>query len=138
MPVSFKELLDAFEFASLGQLGEAQAFVSLRTGKIHYRSDYTDDDEDLPDDIDGEDYLEVPQKRDLGIGKRTALDFTREFMVSDFDAVRQIFSRKGAYGRFKDLLDRRGKLEAWYAFSSKAEEAALRAWCEECELELSD
>ncbi len=138
MPVSFSELLDAFEFASLGQLGESQAFVNRRTGKIHYRSDYTDEEEDLPDDIDGEDYVEVPQKRDLGLGKRTALDFAREFMASDFDGVREIFSRKGAYGRFKDLLDRRGKLESWYEFSNNAEEAALRAWCEDCELELSD
>ena len=32
----------------------------------------------------------------------------------------------------------RGLLDQWYAFSAAADEAALRAWCEEEGLELSD
>jgi hypothetical protein len=29
------------------------------------------------------------------------LDFARQFLPGDFDDVRQIFSRRGAYARFK-------------------------------------
>src|SRR6516162_1779844 len=46
-----------------------------------------------------------------------------------YDEVRHIFSRRGAYRRYKDLLVRRGALDLWYDFSNKAEEAALREWC---------
>jgi hypothetical protein len=52
--------------------------------------------------------------------------------------VSRIFSRRGAYGRYKALLERRGALDRWYDFSVKAEEAALRAWCATDAIGLSD
>src|ERR1700731_4521260 len=58
---------------------------------------------------------------------RLVLDFAREFLPVDYDEVRHIFSRRGAYRRYKDLLVRRGALERWYDFSNKAEEAVLRS-----------
>jgi hypothetical protein len=57
-------------------------------------------------------------------------DFARKFLPGDFDEVRQLFSRRGAYARFKDLLDRRGALDQWYDFEAKAEERALTMWCD--------
>jgi len=65
------------------------------------------------------------------------LDFAREFLSDDCDEVRHIFSRRGAYRRYKDLLVRRGALDLWYDFSNKAEEAALREWCAENGIDLS-
>ncbi len=41
-----------------------------------------------------------------------------------------MFRRKGAYGRFKPLLQDRGPLERWYAFEAAATERALKDWCE--------
>ena len=52
--------------------------------------------------------------------------------------VRRIFSRKGAYARFKDLLDRRGALDHWYDFEAKVEEKALRMWCDLNSIEVGD
>jgi hypothetical protein len=93
----------------------------------------------LPDDIDdSEKFLQIPDKRELDLGKPLALDFAREFLPDDFDEVRQFFSRRGAYARFKELLDRRGALDQWYDFEAKAEERALRMWCELNSIELSD
>ena len=65
------------------------------------------------------------------------MDFAREFLPDDYDEVRHIFSRRGAYRRYKDLLVRRAALERWYDFSNKSEEAALREWCAENGIELS-
>ena len=62
------------------------------------------------------------EMRELDLGKPLALDFARQFLPGDFDDVRQFFSRRGAYARFKDLLDRRGVLDQWYDFEAKAEE----------------
>jgi hypothetical protein len=54
------------------------------------------------------------------------------------DEVCHIFSQRGAYSRYKDLLVRRGALERWYDFSNKSEEAALREWCVENGIDLSE
>ena len=66
------------------------------------------------------------------------LDFAGQFLPDDFDEVRQIFSSRGAYARFKDLLDRRGALDQWYDFEAKAEERALRMWCDLNSIEVGD
>jgi len=49
-----------------------------------------------------------------------------------------MFSTKGAYARFKDLMDRNGALDQWYNFEAKAEEEGLRRWCSLNSIELSD
>ena len=59
-------------------------------------------------------------------------------LPDDYDEVRAIFSRRGAYARVKDLLVRRDALQRWDDFSNKAEEAALRQWCAENGIALRD
>jgi hypothetical protein len=131
MPVTLQDLQDAFELVSAGGMGEHKTFLRRRSGKIYWRSDLLDDEEELPDDIDdAENYVAIPDKRELELGKPLVLDFVSQFLADDFDEVRQIFGRRGAYARFKDLLSRRGALDQWYDFSAKAEEKALREWCE--------
>jgi len=135
MPVSFQEILDAFEFVSMGGgPGEHQALLCRQTGKIYWHSEYSDLDDlndELPDDIeDDEKYIAIPDKRELGLGKPLVLDFAREFLPDDFDEVRYIFSKRGAYPKFRALLERRKAIDRWHEFESKATERALRDWCE--------
>ena len=52
-------------------------------------------------------------------------------MPEDQREVQEIFSRRGAYARFKDLLERRGLLQRWYEYESDAEREALKVWCQE-------
>ena len=111
MPVSFSELQLAFEFVSSGGMGENEAYLDRQSGKIYWHSEFGDNDEELPDDIDDEKYISIPDKRELDLGKPLVLDFAREFLVDDYDEVRHIFSRRGAYRRFKELLVRRDALE---------------------------
>ena len=134
MPTSFTDILEAFEFVGVsGSRGENLAFLCRRTGKIYWHSEFSDVaelDDELPDDVDDEEkYIAIPDKLELDLGKPLALDFAREWLPGDFDEVRYIFSRKGAYRKFRALLIRRKALDRWYEFESKATERALRDWC---------
>lgn len=139
MMVSFKDLQEAFEFVGAASGGEHQAFLCKRTGEIICHSELADDLDPLPDDVDdSEKFLPIPDKRDLDLGKPLAFEFARQFLPGDFDEVRQFFSRRGAYARFKDLLARLGALDQWYEFEADAEETALRLWCQDNSIELGD
>jgi len=131
MAVSFSDIRLAFEFVSSGGMGQNEAYLDRQSGKIYWHSEFGDNQEELPDDIDDEKYISIPDKRELDLGKPLVLDFARQFLPDDYDEVSHIFSRRGAYRRYKDLLVRRGALERWYDFSNNAEEAALREWCAE-------
>ena len=142
MPVSLNDLREAFEFVCAGGGGgggEHQAFLCKQSGKLYCHSELYDDLDILPDDIDdSEKFLPIPDKRELDLGKPLALDFARQFLPDDFDGVRQFFSGRGAYAKFKNLLDRRGMLDQWYAFEAEAEERALKLWCALNSIEVTD
>jgi Uncharacterised protein family (UPF0158) len=145
MPVSFKDILDAFQLVSMGGMGEHQAFLCRQSGKVYWQSenldelDDLDDLDEMPDDLEeNENYIQIPHKRELDLGKPLVLDFAHEFLPDDFNHVRQIFSKSGAYARFKDLLVHRRVLDQWYDFEAKAEEKALREWCALNSIELRD
>jgi Uncharacterised protein family (UPF0158) len=138
MPVSYADLSDAFSFVSSGGFGENEAFLDTQSGKIYWHSEHGGLEEELPEDIDDEKYIAIPNGKELGLGKPLALEFARQILPDHYNDVRQIFSRRGAYGRFKDFLVRVRALQRWYDFSNAAEEAALRDWCRENEIELVD
>jgi hypothetical protein len=136
--VKFSELLDAFEFASFNGPVENRVFIDRETGAFHFISDEIEFDEEVPADIEDSDrYLAVPHKNDLDLGRRLAMSFVEQFLRNDYDAVEAIFHKRGAYGRFKDLLDRHGVLDAWYKFETEATEQALKRWCQDKEIQLS-
>lgn len=133
VPTRFDDVLEAFEFANMGGIDSAEAILDLRTGETYLRSDYMDENNPLPDDIDNntERYLVLPDKRDLGLGKPLALLFADTCLdAEDAEKVHEIFSRRGAYARFKDLLEYRDCLEQWYEFESQAQRQALLEWLE--------
>jgi hypothetical protein len=97
VPTNFEDILPSFEFVG-SHLGHYQALLCRRTGKIYWRSEFSDLDglaDELPDDIeDDEKYIAIPDKRELDLGKPLVLDFAREFLPDDFDEVRYIFSKR--------------------------------------------
>lgn len=139
-PVKLSELVDAFEFVSVSDLDEHQAYICKRTGRIIFVSEGVDLEEDieLPDDPELADYLPVPHRRDLDLGRRLALSFVAEKLPGSFDKASEIFSRKGAYSRFKQLLRATGTLDNWHAFEARATELALEEWCVEVGVTLID
>ncbi len=46
-PIKLSELVDAFEFASVSDLDEHQAYISKRTGRIIFVSEGVDLEEDI-------------------------------------------------------------------------------------------
>jgi hypothetical protein len=139
MPVNWNDLLHAFEFVSLGQPYEHEAILCRESGKCLWHSELMDDMDEWPDDADDEEkYLRIPHRKELDLGKPLVLDFVEEFLPEQFDEVRRIFKRKGAYARFKDLLQRKNALDRWYDFEAKATEKALREWCDLNDIAIDD
>ncbi len=134
--MDFKTVLDAYEFASMGAPGTAEAYVNRETGEYFIVSDFCDS-EQLPDDLDTEKYVVLPNKNELDLGKRLVLRFASTYLEQDYEEVDFIFQKKGAYSRFKALLERKALLEQWYEFESQAQEKALREWCQDVGLELN-
>ena len=105
--VKFDDLLAAYEWVSSSP-GDSEAFVSRVTGDVHWSSSTMELDDELPEDIeDGSIYVAVPNKHDLNLGKTLALAFAEEQLADSSQTVANIFRQRGAYGRFKDLLERR-------------------------------
>ncbi len=137
--VNFDKLLEAFEFASFsGGIGSS-AYVDLETGHIYWVAEEMDDFEEVPDDIETSDrYLMLPDKRDLELGRNLAISFAEECLPNEYENVVDCFRKKGAYARFKDLLDRHDALTQWHQFEAKQTEIALREWCRQNDIQLAD
>lgn len=136
MAIKFTDIMDAFEYVSFCPIYECQAFLDTETGKIYVHSDLVGGEEELPEDIDDDRYIAIPHKNELGLGKPLALDFAYEYLPDDVERVNAIFGKRGAYARFKALLEGKNLLDKWYEYEASAQERALRAWCEECGIEV--
>jgi hypothetical protein len=137
--VDATDLLWTYEYANAAPEYDTAGYVSLKTGKTYITSQVIDEDEtDNPADLETSDeYLALPDKRELGLGRDLVFDFTSEFMEEEWETVRNYFSRSGAYRRFKDLLIDKGKLDDWHAFEEQRTRQALSEWCAAQGLELS-
>ncbi len=137
MIIKFSDVLDLFELVNFGSPFEHEGYICKTSGKTYFYSEFGDNEEELPDDINDEKYLAIPQKNELDLGRNLAFDFVREYLPSEYENVRSIFRRKGAYSGFKSLLENAEKIEEWYEFEAKHSEQALREWCAEQNIEIS-
>lgn len=119
-------------FLGAGAAYGNEAWVCRATGKVICHGDEAELWGPVPDGIDVADrYVRVPDAHALGLGRPLALEFARARLPECHDEVRRIFSRRGAHARFRDLLDRRDKLQAWYDWEHEKTRQALRQWCAE-------
>ena len=135
--IKFSDIEDAFLFVSSEMYGLHTAIVNKDTGQIFYRSEIGDIDEIDEDDLDWERCIEIPHQNDLDLGQELVFEFVEDHLLDAYEQVRRIFSRRGAYSRFKDLLESRGLLQEWHDFQNQREDQALRHWCELEGLEIS-
>ncbi len=135
---SFNDIENAFLFVGSAQYGENEAYLDTETGRIFYRSDMSGIDEIAENGVDPDEMVIIPHKNDLDLGKALVLEFAASHLPDEYDRVLDIFGRRGAYARFKDLLDSKGLLETWYRFEDDREKEALRYWCKKNKIELSD
>jgi hypothetical protein len=139
MPIRFEDLLWGLQFVSVDPEGANEACVNRTTGENRCRSalDTLEPEMTLPEDADERDWIGIPGPKELGLGKPAVLEFASAHMESDFDQIRDIFGRSGAYRRFRALLERRGATARWYEYYDAAEKAALRVWAEDEGLDIS-
>lgn len=126
----------AFGFVNSSEFLDNSAVLNLKTGEIYYLGDAID--EDLPEDFDEEDdsLLWIPDKYDLDLGSELVMDFAREYSPENFDKIQGIFSRRGAYRNFKDLLSKKRLLDKWYSFEEEKTRQALMEWCRNNNIEV--
>lgn len=117
---------------------EAGAFVSRSTGRICLRGADGPVEEDCPTGLDdANEYIAVPHKNELDLGRPLALRFIDEHAPQVSREVRDIFRRKGAYSRFRSLLLRHRLLEAWHGYEHEATVRALEQWAQQQGFELT-
>ena len=135
--VKYNDLSAAFDFVGSGAPMEHNAYISLDTGEIYWTSELNPMDEEVPADLEASDrYIAIPHKNDLDLGRNLALRFAAQELPESYELVEGFFRRKGAYSRFKQLLESEGVLEKWYKFEMEAVEKVLRDWCAECDIQI--
>jgi len=135
MAVSYDDLENAFFFVSMDQPYLHNAYLCKETGQIFYTSEMGDSDE-LPEDIEDDKYVAIPHQNDLDLGRELVFDFTAKYLPDQLDRVDTFFRSRGAYSRFKDLLEKQGHLDRWHAFEDERQTAELKKWCLENDIEL--
>jgi len=137
MAIKFSDIEHAFIYVSSAPMTAKTAILCKETGEIFYASDY-DDENQIPEEIYfREDCIEIPHRNDLDLGRNLVFEFVEQYMPEDFERVREILRRKGAYGKYKDLLEDRNILQKWYDFENARQTETLREWCEDNEIALN-
>ena len=122
----------AIEAESASGFGEIRAYISKITGEVVMDAEEVSGEKCPMEDIEFHgDYIRVPSKRDLDLGQRLVWKFVEREIPGLYDRVREIFSRRGAYRRYKDFLEYNGILETWYNFESDEMRGAVLDWCDE-------
>ncbi len=135
MAISYSDLEDAFMFVGSGFVDSTSVAIHKETGKTYYMSEMSDVDE-FPEDVDGGNYVFVPDKRELDLGQSLVFDFTAKYLPEKLNEVEAIFRRRGAYRNFKDMLLAEGKLDEWHQFEQERTRQALLEWAEDCGLKV--
>ena len=136
MGIKFSDIEDGYLFVTMAPEFSNQAILCKETGEIFYASEY-DDENEIPEDVyENDECIEIPGKNELNLGKNLVFEFVEENLPEMYEQVRRIFRKRGAYARYKDLLDEKGLLQRWYDFENDRQTQALKQWCADNEIEL--
>ncbi len=131
MKIKFGDLENAVMFASCGDWCQTGAMVNRESGEIYYFSDEEGMRDPLPEDAYTDKYISLPSERDLGIGREQIFSFSKENAKVDFEKVRNMFNRRGAFGNFKDYVFDLGVIDEWYEYENNEKKRLILEWCEE-------
>ena len=125
--------------ASIHARTEVLVGVVQSSHKTRHLRTYVSDDLDceLPDDFEESDrYLQIPHKNDLDLGRRLVDEFVAARAPHLTNAAADAFHRRGAYGKWKSMLESEGLLDSWYKFENQRATEAIANWCVENHLPL--
>jgi hypothetical protein len=130
MNLSFDDIENAFFFVNSDQKFMNNAILCRETGQIFYVSALVGSEDELPEDLEDPDkYINIPHKSNLGLGRNLVTEFTKQYLPEEIDRVYSIFRGRGAYSKYKKLLDSKGFLDKWFEFEDARQKAALKEWC---------
>ncbi len=150
LPVSLNAVVEEMEM--LGGEAGMHAFLNRKTGEIYggtedqlATAEEGHDDEELLDwevemvhrlreVLESSDWLKLPRRdshEDYRIMERFCLECCEGLLQEEL--LSAIIGR-GAFGRFKDVLHRRGIQESWHAFRREQIAAEAKAWLETHEI----
>jgi len=136
--VSYQDLRNAFEFVSSGSPATHSAYICQDTANIYWLSSSLELEEAVPADVaTSARYIAVPHKNALQLGQKMALQFIDQVLPADYNLVSSFFRKRGAYRRFRELLQAQGLLEQWFVFEASACDSALLDWCEQHNIQIS-
>ena len=140
--VSMRELVDEMEVSTEG----FHIFVNRQTGEVYSGNDdsleaaESDEDEDalpewqretvvkLKEVLASSDWIEVPRRsgpEDYGLLEQFSLERCTGRVQEELLAT---IRGRGAFGRFKDVAERRGVLDHWFEFRRAAIADDLAGW----------
>lgn len=127
-----------FNYVGMGRRFEHSAYLNRRTGESYLVSDPGDSDA-LPDDFEeSEDYLKIPHRNDLDLGRELVFEFVEQRLPAAIEQVHDFFRYTGAYGHFRDLLEENGLLEDWNEYDANRSRVAMLEWCAKNGVELQE
>ena len=136
--MKYEDLESAFQWSSSGAPFENTALLHRQTGEAFLKSMHGDFDEDLPEEIeDGSIYIAAPHKNDLNLGRELVFDFVEAVAPQHLSQVESFFRQRGAYSKFKSLLERESLLDEWYNYEAAATRKALLRWASENGLQIT-
>ena len=134
MRIDWSELEDAFDFAN----PEFEVFLDRETGQIVQAFDGSAEElEDL--DLDSSRYarIEPPLSGEQWNWMSAFVETVKDEHFADLLDV--AIQGRGAFRRFKDVLDRKpAERDRWYAFQKERMREAIRWWLCENEIEADD
>jgi hypothetical protein len=140
MKQSFDEIFKAFEFVSSAPVDDNQAILNMVTGEILQKTGMLDEEE-FPEEVEtSDDYIWIPHKDDLDLGKGLMFDFADLYIPEEKKTVKRMFrfGRAGASSDFVKLLESLGKIDQWREFEKEETRNALLDWCDENEIEIDE
>ncbi len=129
--MKFEDLELAFHFIDAHGGYDCEVWISRSTGEVFYGSDATGIHEVPEDLLESDEYVRMPDRFELDLGKNLVWEFVEREIPGLRPRVREIFSRRGAYGRYKDFLQQLGLLDRWFRFENEKIRETLLRWCEE-------
>jgi hypothetical protein len=133
--VNLDDLEHALSFTALDQGMDSCACLDTATGETILVSP----GEEPPADIyNNNNYLLLPTQQELDLGRSLVLQFIQQTHNHLLDDVYAMFRARGAYAKFKALLEREGILAQWYQYERDKTREALKDWCRENNLSYNE
>ena len=129
MKISIDEIVDALEMVD----ETSQAFYNADTGEIEWLGDFMDGEEydELVERIEFGNYISLPSKYDIN-EYSIMEDFIYSLPTGEVQSkLQRAIKGKGAFRRFKDVVNYLGIVKDWYSFRDGAYRSIAVQWCRE-------